>query len=96
MSEAAFDAWSLPAGYDRGRVVELDAPDTLKLRTTGASEAWVRGLTEKLIAARPALSSRGAHELAVAVLDESGRELKRSESSTFFVHRTTVFRPSGG
>ncbi len=39
---------------------------------------------------------RGAHELAAAVLDKGGRELKRSESSIFFLHKHSVFRPAGG
>ena len=40
--------------------------------------------------------NRGAHELAAAVLDRSGRELKRSNASTFFVHKHSVFSPAGG
>ena len=40
--------------------------------------------------------NRGEHELAVAVLDRSGRELKRSQSTIFFMQRHSVFSPGGG
>ena len=40
--------------------------------------------------------NRGEHELAVTVLDRSGRELKRSDSTIFFMQRHSVFSPAGG
>jgi hypothetical protein len=38
---------------------------------------------------------RGAHEVAVAVQDAGGKELKRSASVTFYLHRQSVNFPTG-
>lgn len=38
---------------------------------------------------------RGSHQVSVAVLDASGKELKRSDSVTFYLHRHSVNFPSG-
>jgi hypothetical protein len=37
---------------------------------------------------------RGEHKLQAAVLDRSGRELKRSKSSVFFFHKHSVLSPA--
>jgi hypothetical protein len=40
---------------------------------------------------------RGSHDLSVAVLDVSGRQLKRSDTSVFFTHRRSIqHAPPGG
>ena len=37
---------------------------------------------------------RGAHELQAAVFNRSGRELKRSSASVFFLHKHSIVNPA--
>jgi hypothetical protein len=67
-------------------VLQVDAGHKLQVYLDGA--AYGSSSTSSQIALADVV--RGSHQVAVAVLDEGGREMLRSATSQFFVHQRSI------